>query len=169
VGSIELEAVVTGRRRWNSAVFFEMARYSFMVVGTFLAYLLGSARPEGTLRWMNLLLLLPLTGLTGIEGMFFGAASAASMARQANPEYQRQSAGANLAFAATLLVVFFTGWGNKAEATIMVASLLFFVFSAIVHAWGAAGGNRNRKNWMRAILTLVLLGACAYPLIGSVG
>jgi hypothetical protein len=139
-----------------------------MFAGTFVAYLLGSGEATETLHWLNLLLVLPITALTGIEGMFFGASSAASMNRAASPEYQRQSAGANLACAVTLILVFLLNWGVKAEATIMIVSLLFFVFSAAVHVWGAvSGGNRNRKNWLRGVLTLAFVGACAWPLVAS--
>jgi hypothetical protein len=106
-----------------------------------------------------------MAGLTGIEGMFFGASSARSMGREPSPEYQKQSAGGNLALAITAIIVFAMDWGAFADATILIATLLFFIFSAGVHTWDAvANKNMSVKNIMRPVLTLLIVGVCIWPL-----
>ncbi|MBN1199324.1 MAG: hypothetical protein JXA23_08230, partial [Bacteroidales bacterium] len=131
-------------------------------------YQLGNGDPKLTLHYLSFFIVVVMAGLTGIEGMFFGKASAESMGREADPGYQKQSGGANLAFALTAILVFLFNWGLYADATILIATLIFFVISASVHTWEIfAMKNRSVKNAIRPLLTLALLAACAWPLIAS--
>lgn len=152
----------------NSARFFETSRILGLTAAIFFAYLAGNGDPVITLHYLAFLIITILSGLTGIEGIFFGRASAESMGRSADPRYQKQSGGANLAFALTAVLVFSLNWGKIADATILIAALLFFVFSAAFHTWEiVAMKNRSVKNLMRPLMTITLLAACAWPLIKS--
>lgn len=152
----------------NTPKFFEWSRIIGISAGIFFAYQLGSGDPKVTLHYLSFFIIVVMAGLTGIEGMFFGKASAESMGRQADPQYQKQSGGANLAFAITASLVFIFNWGLYADATILIATLIFFVLSASVHTWEIfAMKNRSVKNAARPLLTLLLLAACAWPLRAS--
>ncbi len=152
----------------KSPKLFEWSRIVGISAGIFFAYQLGNGDPKITLHYLSLFLIVVMAGLTGIEGLFFGKASAESMGRKSDPQYQKQSGGANLAFALTALLVFIFNWGLYADATILIATLIFFVISAVVHTWDIfATKNHNLKNALRPLLTLALLAACAWPLIGS--
>jgi len=152
----------------NTPKLFEWFRIIGITAGIFFAYQFGKGNPRITLHYLSFFIIVVMAGLTGIEGMFFGKASAESMGREADPRYQRQSAGANLAFALTALLVFLLNWGLYADATILIAALIFFVISASVHTWEIfAMGNRSFKNALRPILTLALLGVTAWPLWAS--
>lgn len=147
---------------------FEWSRIIGITAGIFFAYQLGKGNPAITLYYLSFFVIVVMAGLTGIEGMFFGKASAESMGREVDPRYQKQSGGANLAFAITALLIFIFKWGLYADATILIATLIFFVISATVHTWEIfAMKNRSVKNAIRPLLTLALLAACAWPLIAS--
>lgn len=147
---------------------FEWSRIIGVSAGIFIAYQLGNGDAKTTLHWLSFFIVVVMAGLTGIEGLFFGKASAESMGRASNPQYQKQSGGANLAFAVTALLVFVFNWGLFADATILIATLTFFVISAIIHTWDIfATKNHNLKNAIRPLLTLALLAVCAWPLWGS--
>ncbi|MFH1297184.1 MAG: DUF6790 family protein [Bacteroidota bacterium] len=152
----------------NTPKIFEWSRIVGISTGIFFAYFLGNGDPQQTLHNMSFFVIVVMAGLTGIEGLFFGKASAESMGRKNDPQYQKQSGGANLAFAITALLVFIFNWGLYADATILIATLIFFVISATIHAWDIfATKNRSLKNALRPLLTFTLLAACAWPLIGS--
>lgn len=152
----------------NTPKLFEWSRIAGITAGIYFAYLLGNGDPGTTLHYLSFFVIIVMAGLTGIEGLFFGKASAESMGRQADPRYQKQSGGANLAFALTALLVFIFRWGLYADATILIATLIFFVISASVHTWEIfALKNRSVKNALRPLMTLALLGASAWPLIAS--
>jgi hypothetical protein len=162
----EQAAEQAGRSRIPLA--FETFRYALLTIGIFFAYFMGNGDPERTLHFLALFIIIPVAGLTGIEGMFFGRQGAQAMGREASTEYQMQSAGGNLAYAVTALIVFFAGWGVYADATILIATLLFFVFSGAVHLWGAiALGNKTRKNIIRPLISALLVGVCVWPLVAS--
>jgi ABC-type Fe3+ transport system permease subunit len=152
----------------NTPKIFEWSRIIGISAGIFFAYQAGNGDAKTTLHFLSFFIIVVMAGLTGIEGLFFGKASAESMGRKSDPQYQKQSGGANLAFAITALLVFLFNWGLYADATILIATLIFFVISAIVHTWDIfATKNRSVKNALRPLLTLALLAACAWPLLGS--
>lgn len=154
--------------RMNTARFFEISRIIGLSAGIFFAYLIGNGDPVTTLHYLSFLVITVLSGLTGTEGIFFGKASAVSMGREADTRYQKQSGGANLAFAITAILVFIVDWGKIADATILITMLLFYIFSATFHTWEIfAMQNRNVKNLLRPLMTLALLAACAWPLMKS--
>jgi hypothetical protein len=152
----------------NIAKFFEISRLTALPAGIFIAYLVGKGNPETTLHYLSFLVIFILSGLTGVEGVFFGKTSADSMGRQPDSGYQKQSGGANLAFAVTAVLVFVFNWGRLAEVTLLTVTLLFFAFSATFHAREiVAQRNLNVKNMLRPLWTLFLLAACAWPLVKS--
>jgi len=152
----------------NTPKLFEWSRITGICAGIFFAYQLGNGDPKTTLHYLSFFVIVVMAGLTGIEGLFFGKASAGSMGREADPRYQKQSGGANLAFAITATLVFIFNWGLYADATILIATLIFFIISAMIHTWDIfATKNRSVKNALRPMLTLALLAACAWPLIAS--
>jgi hypothetical protein len=156
------------KQKFDSPQFFDIARYVCLCTGIFVSYLIGSGDATKTLHYLAFFVVVSLAGLTGIEGMFFGAASARSMGREVDPLYQKQSAGANLGLAITVIIVFAANWGRYADATILIAGLLFFIFSASIHAWDAvANKNFNKKNALRPVMTLLVVGICFWPLVWS--
>lgn len=147
---------------------FEMTRLTGISAGIFFSYLAGNGDAPTTLHYLSVVVPVIMGGLTGIEGMFFGNAASKAIGREADPRYQKQSGGANLSLALTAIIVFFCRWGLFAEATILIATLMFFVLSAAVHTWEIfAMKNRSAKNALRPMLTLALLGASLWPLIAS--
>jgi len=147
---------------------FEGSRIAGISLGIFFAYFLGDGDPEKTLHYLSFFVIVVLAGLTGIEGLFFGKASAESMGRESDPRYQKQSGGANLAFALTAVVVFILNWGLYADATILIATLIFFVISATIHTWEIFSmKNRSVKNLLRPLMTIALIAASAWPLISA--
>jgi len=148
---------------------FEITRLTGISTGIFFSYLAGNGDPKTTLHYLSLVVPVIMAGLTGIEGLFFGKAASEAIGRTADPRYRKKSGGANLALAITSVIVFAAGWGLMAEATILIATLLFFILSAAVHTWEIyAMRNRTLKNALRPLLTLLLLAGCAWPLAGSI-
>lgn len=153
----------------NMPKFFEITRLTGITAGIFFSYLAGNGDPKTTMHYLSLIVPVVMAGLTGIEGLFFGKAASEAIGRTADPRYQKQSGGANLAFALTAILVFACNWGLYADATILIATLLFFILSAAVHTWEIfAMNNRTLKNALRPLLTLLLIAACAWPLGGSI-
>jgi len=68
----------------------------------------------------------------------------------------------------TALLIFMLDWGRYADATVVIAMLLFFTLSAVNHA-ATAIRERNRMpaNLMRPIMALVLVGLLFLPLVNA--
>jgi hypothetical protein len=75
-----------------------------------------------------------MSGTVAFESLFLGEAASAKIGYGPNRAYQIQSGLANAATAVTALLVYLLDWGRFADATIVVAMLLFFTFSAANHA-----------------------------------
>lgn len=143
------------------AKYFELLRFMGVIGGAFFCNLFAGHDPILMLHYFMPCLVLSLSGLTGIEGFFFSNQTAASLGREPNNPYQRQSAMNSLAVGITGIIVWLAGWGVYAEATVMIATLLFITLSACVHTWETIKlGNRNLKNMMRGIWTIALLAFC---------
>jgi hypothetical protein len=83
-----------------------------------------------------------------------------------NRAYQIQSGLANAATAITALLVYVLDWGRYADATIVTAMLMFFVFSAANHlATAIMKGNMKPVNLLRPVITLLLIGFLLPPMI----
>jgi hypothetical protein len=100
-----------------------------------------------------------MSGTVAFESLFLGEAASAKIGYGPNRAYQIQSGLANAATAVTALLVYLLDWGRFADATIVVAMLLFFTFSAANHA-ATAVRDRNLKpvNLLRPVLVLFLIG-----------
>ncbi len=136
----------------------EITRWVCVAIGFNMAISLGHT-PADQLRIYMPWIVLPLAGLTGIESVFLGETAAELSGYKSNPGYQRQSGLNNIAVAITALVVWLCRWGTHAEAAVMLTLLVFLTLSACNHAWSALKENNlSRKNLLRPIMTLLLLG-----------
>ncbi|MFH1873975.1 MAG: DUF6790 family protein [Pseudomonadota bacterium] len=115
--------------------------------------------PQHQLHILMPWLVISLAGLTGIESVFFSQA-AAQITGYTPSAYQRQSGINNVAVALTAVLVLILNWGVFAEATVLSALLIFLFFSACNHGWSAwKEGNRNLRNILRPIMTIILIAA----------
>jgi hypothetical protein len=99
-----------------------------------------------------------MSGTVAFESLVLGEAASRKIGYPHNRAYQIQSGLANAATAFTALVVYLLNWGRYAEATIVLAMLAFFCFSAVNHvATAFLMGNLRPVNLMRPALALFLL------------
>ena len=134
----------------------EILRWTGVIAGFQLAFTRGQT-PVEQVHILVPWLVVSLAGLTGIESVFFGKAASQSTG-YAPSGYQRQSGMNNLALAATALLVYFFKWGFYAELAVVTALLIFLFLSALNHGWSAwREGNRRLKNFMRPVMTLLLI------------
>jgi hypothetical protein len=109
-----------------------------------------------------------MSGTVAFESLLLGEAGAEKIGYKPNRPYQIQSGLNNLATAVTALLIFMLDWGRYADATVVIAMLLFFALSAVNHATTAIR-ERNLKptNLMRPIMALVLVGLLFPPLVNA--
>jgi hypothetical protein len=107
-----------------------------------------------------------MSGTVAFESLVLGEAASGKIGYRADRAYQVQSGLNNLATALTALLVFALDWGRYADATVVTAMLLFFLFSGANHAL-SAGRDRNLKtaNLMRPLMSLLLAGFLLYPMM----
>ncbi|MCF8241088.1 MAG: hypothetical protein K9J16_06860 [Melioribacteraceae bacterium] len=134
----------------------EITRWITVIIGFQLAYFMGNndiQRIHILMPWI----VISLSGLTGIESLFFGK-SASEVTGYVYSAYQRQSGLNNVSVAITAVLVLILGWGTLAEITILCASLIFLFLSSINHFWSfLKEGNKNIKNQLRPLMTLLLI------------
>jgi len=144
----------------------EALRWIGVVAGFQLAYLAGHT-PGERLHILTPWVVISVAGLTAVESLFLGRA-AARISGYAPSAYQRQSGMNNLALALTALPVWLLGWGARAEAALLTVLLLFLSLSACNHlasAW--RDRNRSLRNWLRPVLTAVLVAFTLPVLVGA--
>jgi len=137
---------------------FEIIRWVCVAAGFNIAIFFGET-PAAQLHIYMPWVVLPLAGLTGLESVLLGETAAELSGYKSNPGYQRQSGLNNIAVAIAALVVWLYDWGTHAEAAVMLTLLVFLTLSACNHAWSALKENNlSRKNLLRPVMTLLLLG-----------
>ncbi len=112
------------------------------------------------------LVVIVVSGTVAFESLILGEVGSEKIGYTPNRPYQIQSGLNNLATAVTALLVFLMRWGIYADATIVVAMLLFFSFSAVNHA-ATAVREKNFKpvNLLRPLMALLLVGVLLPPMI----
>jgi hypothetical protein len=107
-----------------------------------------------------------MSGSAAFESLVLGEAASEKIGYKPHRAYQIQSGLANAATAGTALLVYVLDWGRYADATIVTAMLMFFVFSAANHV-ATAITERNMKpvNLLRPALALLLIGFLLPPMI----
>ena len=112
------------------------------------------------------LVVIVVSGTVAFESLILGEVGSEKIGYTPNRPYQIQSGLNNLATAVTALLVFLMRWGIYADATIVVAMLLFFSFSAVNHATTAIR-EKNLKpvNLLRPLMALLLVGVLLPPMI----
>jgi hypothetical protein len=100
-----------------------------------------------------------MSGTVAFESLILGEVASEKIGYAPNRAYQIQSGLANAATAMTALLVYIMDWGRYADATIVIAMLMFFTFSAANHA-ATAIMERNMKpvNLLRPAMALLLIG-----------
>jgi hypothetical protein len=147
----------------------DILRIAMVCLTFFFGYQIGFAHgydPIAQLHFMIPMIITAIAGISGLEGLFFGKQSAQLKGYETGSNYQRQSAIALLSYAVIAIVVYFIGWGIKAELTILFAFMFFFIFSAVNHAVDAV----KRKNYAwqninRPFITLLLIAGLIYPVV----
>ena len=111
-------------------------------------------------------LVMLMSGTVAFESLILGEVASEKIGYKPQRAYQIQSGLANAATAITALLVYVLDWGRYADATIVIAMLLFFTFSAANHV-ATAIMERNMKpvNLLRPVMALLLMGFLLPPMI----
>jgi hypothetical protein len=136
--------------------------------GIVLVYFLAESIGKDAISKFHILgpsIVMIMSGSVALESLLLGEIASEKIGYPPNRAYQVQSGLNNLATAFTALIVFVMNWGPYADATVVIAMLLFFVFSAANHA-AAAIRDHNVKpvNLMRPVMTLLLMGVLLAPM-----
>lgn len=148
---------------------FDILRIVLVCVAFFFGYSIGykdGYDPVAQLHFMIPVVIGAIAGISGLEGLFFSKKSAEIKGFEVGSNYQKQSAIALLSYAVIAIVVYFTGWGIKAELTIFFTFAFFFFFSGVNHGIDAI--KRKNYKWQninRPFLVLLLLAGMIYPVI----
>lgn len=107
-----------------------------------------------------------MSGTVAFESLILGEVGSEKIGYKPDRAYQIQSGLNNLATAATALLIFVLDWGRYADATVVTAMLLFFMFSAGNHtATAIREHNTKPVNLMRPVMTLLLMGILIPPMV----
>ncbi len=143
----------------------EWLRPAGIGLAIFFAYYLGK---DAVSRFhiMGPLVVVLMSGTVAFESLILGEVASEKIGYAPNRAYQIQSGLANAATAITALLVYVLDWGRYADATIVMAMLLFFTFSAANHV-ATAIMERNMKpvNLLRPAVALLLVGSLLPPMI----
>ena len=135
----------------------EYARWVGAGIGIFWANYVGGG-PAEQLSIITIWTVPSVAGLTGVESLLFGKSASKVSGYGAGGAYQRQSGLNNLALALACVLAYALGWGTMAQAALMSVLLIFLILSAANHAYSAfKEGNRNRRNLLRPVLTVLLV------------
>ncbi len=138
---------------------FEIMRWVTVIIGLQLSYYFDSTQ-TAQIHILAPWLVIPMAGLTGLESIFLADAARQQSGYAASP-YQRQSGLNNVALAITAILVFVFGWGEAAELTVVTVLLIFLFLSGCNHAWSAwKENNRTIKNFLRPVMSLILILSC---------
>ena len=137
-------------------------------VGIVLVYWLAMSYgqdPVSIFHIMGPAVVVVMCGTVAFEALVIGEAGSEKIGYKPDRAYQVQSGLAVLATGVTALLVWVLNWGRYADATVVVAMLLFFSFSGANHLLTAIV-QRNFKpvNLMRPVLALFLLGLLLPPM-----
>ena len=149
----------------NLAVMMEWLRPAGIGLAIFFGYYLGD---DAISRFhiMGPFVVMFMSGTVAFEALVLGEAASEKIGYQPNRAYQIQSGLANAATGITALLVFALNWGRYADATIVMAMLLFFSFSAANHvATAIREGNMKPVNLLRPVIALALIGALLPPMV----
>ena len=110
-----------------------------------------------------------MSGTVAFESLILGDVASEKIGYKPNRAYQIQSGLANTATAITALLVYMLDWGRYADATIVIAMLMFFTFSAANHV-ATTIKERNMKpvNLLRPAMALLLIGFLLPPMIKAI-
>lgn len=134
----------------------EIGRYILVFVGFYLANTTNN--PETQLITISSFCVIGIAGLTGIEGFFFGKYSSEIVGYQANSRYQKQSALNNISLATSSLIGVIGGFGVMYHLALLFVLLIFLFLSAANHMVDIfVAGNKNMRNFLRPIITLLLI------------
>jgi hypothetical protein len=147
------------------ATIMECLRPAGIVLGYFFADYFGDDAIS-KFHILGPVVVIVMSGTVAFEAFVLGEAASEKIGYKSDRAYQIQSGLNHVALSVTALLVFFVAWGRYADATIVTAMLLFFVFSSVNHA-ATAIREHNLKpvNLMRPILTLILLAVLLPPMI----
>jgi hypothetical protein len=143
----------------------EWLRPAGIGLAIFLANYLGND-PISQFHIMGPFIVMLMSGTVAFESLILGEVASEKIGYEPNRAYQIQSGLANAATAITALLVYMLDWGRYADATIVTAMLMFFVFSAANHlATAIMKGNMKPVNLLRPVITLLLIGFLLPPMI----
>ncbi len=109
-----------------------------------------------------------MSGTVAFESLVLGEVASEKIGYKPNRAYQVQSGLSQLSLAVTALLVFVLAWGRYADATVTLAMLMFFAFSAMNHAVSAIREHNFKPvNILRPLLALLLIGLLLPPLINA--
>jgi hypothetical protein len=112
------------------------------------------------------LVVMLMSGTVAFESLILGEVASEKIGYQPHRAYQIQSGLANAATTITALLVYVLDWGRHADATIVTAMLMFFIFSAVNHvATSVMDRNMKPVNLLRPAMTLLLIGVLLPPMI----
>ena len=141
----------------------EILRFTGCGIGVFLAYYHGET-PEEILRIMTPWFVCSVAGLSAVEGLFFSDHAAVEKGFEQGSNYQRQNAFWFLSTAITSLVIFFAGWNEYANLSLVLVFCTFLILSAANHAYSMiADKNIRWQNVIRPFLTVLLTLVFWYP------
>jgi hypothetical protein len=150
------------------AIIMEWLRPAGIVLVYFLADTLGTDAIT-KFHILGPLMVIIMSGTVAFESLILGDVASEKIGYKANRAYQIQSGLNNLATAITALLIFTLDWGRYADATIVIAMLLFFTLSATNHtATAIKEHNMKPVNLMRPIMTLVLLALLLPPMFKAI-
>jgi hypothetical protein len=147
------------------AFMMEWLRPAGISLAIFFAYYLGR---DAIARFhiMGPFVVMLMSGTVAFESLILGDVAAEKIGYEPNRAYQIQSGLANAATSITALLVYVLDWGRYADATIVMAMLLFFTFSAANHvATAIREGNMKPVNLLRPAVALLLIGFLLPPMI----
>ena len=131
-------------------------------VGIAGAYFLSEFYGSDAISKFHLLgpvVVLIMSGSVTFESLVLGAVASDKIGYPPNRAYQIQSGLNHLSTALAALLVLLLPWGRYADATLVIVMLLFFSLSSVNHLLTAVRDhNLKPVNWMRPIMTLLLLG-----------
>lgn len=141
----------------------EILRFTGCGVGVFLAYSLGET-PEEILRIMTPWFVGSVAGLSAVEGLFFSRQAAVEKGFEQGSNYQRQNAFWFLATAIASFVIFFAGWNEYANLSLVLVFCTFLILSAANHTYSAIVDKNTRwQNVLRPLLTALLTLVFWFP------
>ncbi len=147
------------------ATLMEWLRPAGIGLTIFFAYYLGHDAIS-QFHIMGPFVVMLMSGTVAFEALFLGEVASEKIGYAPNRAYQVQSGLANAATAVTALLVYLLDWGRYGDATIVIAMLIFFTFSAANHVASAIiARNFKTINLLRPVMALLLIAFLLPPMI----